>query len=153
MTWRQPAPVNLSTTHDRGMNHLHGSATRPSSFAPQARAHCLAVNDRRALPPMQFRLTTVNPLLCRSTVRIVPCKQRESPRASLSSASPFVAARFVRVTLCVCVCVYVCVCCRRRRRRASRVSRPNNMTKMADGVDIDLYADDLEQDFAQVNNM
>lgn len=24
------------------------------------------------------------------------------------------------------------------------------MTKMADGVDIDLYADDLEQDFAQV---
>lgn len=27
---------------------------------------------------------------------------------------------------------------------------PNIMTKMADGVDIDLYADDLEQDFAQV---
>lgn len=26
------------------------------------------------------------------------------------------------------------------------------MTKMADGVDIDLYADDLEQDFAQVMN-
>lgn len=53
----------------------------------------------------------------------------------------------------VCVCVYVnrivCVLVVAAAAAADVADR-QNMTKMADGVDIDLYADDLEQDFAQV---